>query len=227
MLLSNASYVGGEEYLFALEMLLLFHGLYHSHFTFHIILTRWFYLSSFQCYFLIGLPGSCLHVLHVWLFLHLFVQASCRTLLEYSRKFTFQLLFSKSLLAIRCTHPACLACFVADVFLCDAFICFFFFPEPLQLLFGILSTFFFKVGTIGCSVWCVSHRIWVRGGAREDSCILCHWVPGQGWAEVAASVSSSHYVCHWQVLASLAVVPEFSSFSFSFRLKLGLRKRSH
>lgn len=44
LLLSNASYVGGEEYLFALEMLLLF-SWSHSHFTSHIILTRSFYLS--------------------------------------------------------------------------------------------------------------------------------------------------------------------------------------
>lgn len=65
----------------------------------------------------------------VWLFLHLFVQASSRTLLEYGRKFTFQLLFSTSLLAIPCTHPACLACFLSDVVLREAFVCFFFFPE--------------------------------------------------------------------------------------------------
>lgn len=110
-------------------------------------------LSSFQCFFLIYLPGSCLCVLRVWRFLHLFVQASSRTLLEYSRKITFQLLFSTSLLAIPCTHPAWLSCFPGDVLLFSFSLnnfscCLESFPpfsskwEPSGALFGIPPTGF-------------------------------------------------------------------------------------
>lgn len=173
-------------------------------------------LSSLQCFFLIGLPGSCLHVLHVWLFLRLFVQASSRTLLEYSRKFTFQLRFSTSLLAFPCTQPVCLACFLADVFLHDAFVCFSFSLNNFSCCLESFPPFSSKWEPSG-SVWHVSHRIWAGAGTRAAPCILSHWVPGQGQAAVAASASSS------TPCLSLASLGFSSSYSWILILLLFLQ----
>lgn len=156
-----------------------------------------------------------------------------RTLLEYSRKFAFQLFFSTSLLALPCTHPACLACFLGGALLHNAVIFYlFFFPlsnfscclesfppfsskrKPSGTLFGMFPAGFGQEQ----AQW----RHPASSSPPTPGCLV-------GAEQRLLFLPSPHPVFvagESQHLLQL-LVNSHPYFSSSCRLKLGLRKRSH